>query len=48
MTYAFEFRLSNVQEGSEEAEKEMQRLKGVSTPFLLRVVRLGVAVKCTC
>jgi hypothetical protein len=31
MTYAFEFRLPNVQEGTEEAEKELQRLKGVSS-----------------
>jgi hypothetical protein len=30
MTYAFEFRLPGVQEGSEQAEKEVQRLKGVS------------------
>jgi hypothetical protein len=30
MTYAFEFRLENVKEGSEEAGKEVQRLKGVS------------------
>jgi hypothetical protein len=32
MTYVFEFRLPNVQEGSSEAEKEMQKFKGVSTP----------------
>jgi hypothetical protein len=35
MTYAFEFRLPNVQEGSEEAEKEVQKLKGVSTVVVL-------------
>jgi hypothetical protein len=31
MTYAFEFRLPGVEEGSEQAEKEVQRFKGVST-----------------
>lgn len=30
MTYVFEFRLPNVQEGTEEAEKELAKLKGVS------------------
>jgi len=30
MTYAFEFRLPEVKEGSAEAEKELQKLKGVS------------------
>ena len=30
MTYTFEFSLDNIQEGSPEAEKELQRLKGVS------------------
>jgi hypothetical protein len=34
MTYVFEFRLPNVQQGSEEAGKEVQRLKGVSDPFI--------------
>jgi hypothetical protein len=32
MTYAFEWNLPNIQEGTPEAEKEIQRLKGVSTP----------------
>ena len=31
MTYAFEFELPHIQEGSEEAGKELKRLKGVST-----------------
>ncbi|EUC46829.1 hypothetical protein COCMIDRAFT_4118 [Bipolaris oryzae ATCC 44560] len=30
MTYVFEFRLPNVQEGTEEAEKELARLKGMA------------------
>jgi hypothetical protein len=30
MTYAFEWRMDHLQEGSEELEKEMERLKGVS------------------
>ncbi|KNG52320.1 DUF1857-domain-containing protein [Stemphylium lycopersici] len=30
MTYAFEFRLPNVKEGTEEADKEMQKLKGMA------------------
>lgn len=34
MTYVFEFRLPNVQEGTEEADKELARLKGVSLLFL--------------
>jgi hypothetical protein len=38
MTYVFEFRLPKVQEGSEQAEKEAQRLKGVSTYVLPRII----------
>jgi hypothetical protein len=34
MTYAFEWRMDHLQEGSEEVEKEMERLKGVSLLFL--------------
>jgi hypothetical protein len=30
MTYAFEYKLPNIKEGSEEAEKELQKLKSVS------------------
>ena len=32
MTYAFEWIMPNLQEGTPEADKERQRLKGVSTP----------------
>jgi hypothetical protein len=37
MTYVFEFRLPDVKEGSEEAEKEAQRLKGVSIPLFFSI-----------
>lgn len=35
MTYVFEFRLPNVQEGTEEADKELAKLKGVSSFLFL-------------
>ena len=42
MTYAFEFRLPDVQEGSEKAGEEVVRFKGVSTFKRCGVVfRLG-------
>jgi hypothetical protein len=41
MTYAFEFRLEGVEEGSEEAGKEVQRLKGVSCLFRLSGLLVG-------
>jgi hypothetical protein len=33
MTYAFEWRLEHLKEGSEEVEREVERLKGVSFFF---------------
>jgi hypothetical protein len=38
MTYAFEFRLEGVEEGSDEAGREVVRLKGVSIPSFFNPV----------
>lgn len=40
MTYMFEFSVPHVQEGTPEAEKEIQKFKGVSTCFFVENARM--------